>query len=61
MALASALRGCLARWRADTGLPSDGLRSAQRRGVVERTLLRSVLEQGGGHKIILPSLAVLSP
>jgi hypothetical protein len=29
--------------------------------VAERALLRSVLEQGGRHKIILPSLAVLSP
>jgi hypothetical protein len=61
MTHAPALRGCFLCWRADAGLPSNGLRSAQRQGVAEGALLGSVLEQGGGHKIILPSLAVLSP
>jgi hypothetical protein len=61
MAHAPALRGCFPCWRADAGLPSDGLRPAQRQGVTERTLRRPVLEQRGGHKIILPSPAGLSP
>jgi hypothetical protein len=56
-----ALCGCFLCWRADAGLPSNGLRSAQRQGVAEGALLRSVLEQGGGHKIILPSHAALGP
>ena len=53
--------GCLPCWPADAGLPSNGLRPAQRQGVAEGALLRSAFEQRGGHKIILPSLAVLSP
>ena len=61
MTHAPALRGCLPCWRADAGLPSHGLRPAQRQGVAEGALLRSALEQRSGHKIILPSLAVLSP
>jgi hypothetical protein len=61
MTHAPALRGCLPCWRADAGLPSNGLRPAQRQGVAEGALLRSALEQRGGHKIIVPSLAVLSP
>ena len=39
----------------------DGLRPAQGQRVTERTLRGPVLEQRGGHKIIVPSLAVLSP
>ena len=61
MTHAPALLGCFPCWRADAGPPSRGLRPAQCRGVTERTLLRSVLEQRGRHKIILPSLADLSP
>ena len=61
MTRAPTLLGCFPCWRADAGLPSRGLRPAQRQGVTERTLLRSVLEQRGRHKIILPSLADLSP
>ena len=61
MTHASALRGCLAFWHADAGLPADRLRPARRQGVTEGALLRSVFEQGSGHKIILPSLAVRSP
>ena len=61
MAHAPALRGCFPCWHADAGLPPDGLRPAQRQGMTERTLRGSVLEQRGGHKIILPSLAALSP
>ena len=61
MTHAPALLGCFPCWRADAGLPSHGLRPAQRQGVTERTLLRSVLEQRGRHKIILPNLADLSP
>ena len=61
MTHAPALRGCLPCRRADAGLPSHGLRPAQRQGVAEGALLRSALEQGGGHKIIVSSLAVLSP
>jgi hypothetical protein len=55
MTHAPALLGCFPCWRADAGLPSHGLRPAQRQGVTERTLLRSVLEQRGRHKIILPT------
>ena len=61
MAHAPALDVCLPGWHADAGLPSNGLRPAQRQGVAEGALLRSAFEQRGGHKIILPSLAVLSP
>ena len=61
MTHAPALRDCLPCWRADAGLPSNGLRPAQRQGVAEGALLRSVLEQGGGHKIIVSDLAALSP
>jgi hypothetical protein len=61
MTHAPALGGCFPCWRADAGLPSDGLRPARRQGVAEGALPRPVLEQGGGHKIILPGLAVLSP
>jgi hypothetical protein len=56
-----ALRGCFPCWRADAGLPSNGLRPARRQGVADGAMLRSALEQRGGHKIILPSLAVVSP
>jgi hypothetical protein len=61
MTYAPALLGCFPCWRADAGLPSNRLRPAQRQGVAERALLRSVLEQRGRHKIILPSPADLSP
>ena len=61
MAHAPAFRGCFPCWRADAGLPPDGLRPAQRQGVAERALRGPVLEQRGGHKIILPSPADLSP
>ena len=47
-------------WRADAGFPSDHLRPARRQGVTEGALLGLVLEQGGGHKMILPGFAVLS-
>jgi hypothetical protein len=61
MTHATALRGCLPCRRADAGLPSHGLRPAQRQEETEGALLRSAPEQRGGHKIILPGLAVLSP
>jgi len=35
MTHAPAFRGCLPCWRADAGLPSNGLRPAQRQGVAE--------------------------
>jgi hypothetical protein len=47
-------------WRADAGFPSDRLRPARREGVTEGALFRLVLEQGGGHTMILPSLVILS-
>ena len=55
-----ALRGGFPRWRADARLLSDRLRPAWRQGVTERALLGPALEHGGGHKIILPRMAVLS-
>ena len=55
MTHAPALLGCFPCWRADAGPPSHGLRPAQRQAVTERILLRSVLEQRGRHKIILPT------
>lgn len=44
----------------DAGLPSDDLRPARRYRAAKGALLGSVLEQRGGHKMILPSLTVLS-
>jgi len=61
MTHAPALSRSLLCWRADARLPPDGVRPAQRQGVAERTLRGPVLEQRGGHKIILPSPADLSP
>ena len=60
MTHAPALRGCFPCWRADARLPSDRLRPPRRQRVAERALLGLVLEQGDGHKMILPSLAILS-